>query len=84
MNNSAQTPRKHGEQAPRKHGIRYPWDEWFKEERITLTRNVDFTGEPHGMMQTARQAAARRCLSISVGVIGDKVTIRVTKRSRCK
>lgn len=58
---------------------RYPWKEWFLHPRFVLKRNRDFYGQPHGMAMTARHAAKRFNVSISVNVCDDEVTITVHK-----
>jgi hypothetical protein len=62
---------------PRKHGVRYPWREWFNAGSVTIKQGKDFEAEPHGMAQTARQAAARLGYTISVAIHGSSLTITV-------
>ncbi len=58
---------------------RYPWTSWFLKPRFVLKRNRDFYGQVHGMAMTARHAAKRFNVSISVHVKDDTVTITVHK-----
>ena len=68
----------------KKHGSRYPWAEWFKKRSFTLKHGVDFHCLPHGMAMSARHAAKRANLSISVEIGVDMITIRVFTKDGSK
>lgn len=68
-----------GRRAAPPHAARYPWARWFAGPTITLRRGWHFAGLPHGFAQTARQAAARMGVAVSVEVGSDSVTLRVVK-----
>ena len=66
----------------KEHGIRYPWREWFAKavkEDFTVRKGVHFTGMVHGMAQTARQAAKRLGIRITVSIGEDFVSFRVVR-----
>jgi len=71
MSDSAQTIR-------RRHG-RYPWNEWFKRFPLALRRGEDFTCQPHGMAQMARNQASARGLAVKV-TVGEDGLIKVTRK----
>ncbi len=61
----------------RPHGVRYPWDEWFERGSITLIRGYDYFGPSYGFAGTARNAAAKRGIKLSVEIEESSVTITV-------
>ncbi len=63
----------------RKHGVRYPWAKWFKSGKTTLLKGVDFDGQPHGMAQTARQAASRHGVALHISVQEDRIVMEVVR-----
>lgn len=72
------------EREPMKHGARYPWETWFRtaEKRsVRLVRGTHFSGKPHGMSATARQAAGRLGVAsrISISVGDDYILISPRK-----
>ena len=70
---------------PNKHGARYPWTEWFGHDvPIKIVQGADFEGQPHGMAQTARQAAARMGLKIKVRITHNSVTLEVIRAKATK
>lgn len=55
--------------------VRHPWDYWLKRRVITLSKGVHFDCQPHSMAQQVRNAAFARGISVSVGILGDEVTV---------
>lgn len=52
----------------KKYGVRYPWKKWFAQGCFIIERGKDFDGLPHGMIQTARSAAKRAGLKLSIRI----------------
>ncbi len=74
----------------KKHGVRYAWREWFQQAKTTpveLIQGLHFEGLPHGMAQTARQAAARYGMQASgyrlkISIGPRDVTIQVIRDAK--
>lgn len=60
---------------------RYPWREWFATKAFVLVRGKHFHGQPHGVAETARQAARRLGVSVSINIDDDRLTIRVNNQA---
>lgn len=58
---------------------KYPWDKWFERARFTAVQGKDYTVSTSSMIQTIRQNASIRGLSIRVEDQGVKVTVRVVR-----
>lgn len=55
---------------------KYPWDTWFDGETHELSRGTDFHPEPSTFCITARKAAKKRKLEVTIAVRGEKVYIQ--------
>ena len=57
--------------------VHYPWEKWFAKNRFILFRGKQYNCQPHSMGVQIRNAAAKRNLSVSVYIDGDKITCDV-------
>lgn len=55
---------------------RYPWDKWFKKNKLVLVRGKHYECQPHSMGVQVRDAATKRDLEVSVEI--DEGTITAT------
>lgn len=53
---------------------RYPWDKWFKKDKIVLVRGTHYHCQPHSMGVQVRDAAKKRDLDVSVSISEGTIT----------
>ena len=61
---------------------RYPWDTWFQQKHLVLTRPQDFTCLPYGLAQQLRNNAARYGVKVRVRIGENSVEVWVQGRYR--
>lgn len=58
---------------------RYPWDKWFKKNKLVLLRGKHYECQPHSMGVQVRDAATKRGLQISVEVDEGIITATIDR-----
>ena len=56
---------------------RFPWDAWFKQGYWVAKRGVDFVGRADTFVQTVRNRASKRGLSVKIRTSDDMAIVFV-------
>lgn len=54
---------------------KYPWTDWLKRDKVSMTRTKDFTCMPHVMAQQIRNFARQYGLKVSVRIEEDTLEV---------
>ena len=61
---------------------KYPWDRWFKQKKVVLERQRDYTCQPHSMGVMIRAAARERKVCVSVKIHDGRISVQVLGRRK--
>lgn len=61
---------------------KYPWEEWFEQERVVLLRGVHYACSQSTMVQMVRNNASARGVQVRVTDIDARIVIDVLGRKQ--